>query len=98
MAAKKPDEEVKTPDKETPPVAAPAKDPEKDPKETKEVEIDTSKIEEEVLESAKKQLAESLVGKGKEKWTPKDYEEIKDTAKKETLEEVDKKFEDRGIQ
>lgn len=56
----------------------------------KEVEIDTSKIEEEIIESAKQKLSESLVGKKQEKWIPKDYEEIKEVSKKEALEEFER--------
>ena len=94
MAAKKPKEEVTTPPKETPVVEPKVESKE----EVKDVEIDTSKIEEEVVEAAKEKLAESLVGKKDEKWVPKDYEEVKEVAKKETLEEVDKKFEERDKQ
>ncbi len=85
MATKPKDKDVITPKVESPAV---------EPKETP-VKVDTAKIEEEILTSAKAKLAETLVGKGDDKWVPKDYEEIKDTTKTETLKAVDEKFEER---
>lgn len=88
MAAKPKEKEVETPPKETPPVETPKE-------KVEEVEIDTKKLEEEVVTAAKEKLAETLTGKEDKKWVPKDFEEIKDTTKTETLKEVDKKFEER---
>lgn len=105
MADNKPKvKEAPTPTEETLVVET----PKETPKETQEVEIDTSKIEKEVTEAAKEALSESLVAKEeeivtsakekiaealigkkeKERWVPKDYDEVKDVTKKETIKEV----------
>lgn len=86
MAAKKPDKEVKTP-KEVAPVV----------EKEEVVELDTKEIEKEVteaaVESAKKKLAEELVGKPDDKkWKPKDYEEIRDSAVDKAKKEIKKEI------
>lgn len=52
-------------------------------------------VEERATTKARDSIVEAISGKKEETWKPKTYEEITDKAKRDTLEEVDKRLADR---